>query len=651
MLHNRQLKEQSQNLLTIEGVVKNPKKGLAWLETNTKQKYLISNADMKRVMHGDRIMAILQINENEVIIAKPEKLLEAGLKRFIGRIQKTNLNWSILPCFHVINNPILCRSANNIKYNFQVGDWAIAEMHHHPLIDLNSKGFYAELIEFITSATDNLAPWWVTLVKYDLERNPPVMNHTISGNLENDQLHRKDLTKLPFITIDNDSTEDMDDALYAEEISKDLFRLTIAIADPTTWIRQNSELDQLAANRSFSTYLPNCNVPMFPRKFSEDVCSLRPGLRRPVLICQMIIKSDGRIIFSEMKFFSAWIISRAKLIYKKVSDWLENIGKWQPETETIAFQLRLLNRIYIIRHNWRKNHALVLNKEQPQYHFVFNGTACISDIKVELRRIGNFIVEEMMIAANICASQLLREKLGFGIYNMHIGFDNTHVQLLVDILAKYGLDFNPRFITTLQGYSKLHRVIDSLCIPYLKKIINQFNTITEITTQPQPHFGLGLECYATWTSPIRKYGDLINHRLIKSILRGEILSAPSPSIETIILIMKERRRLNRLAQHDINNWLYSIFLKKYLNTKRKFTAEIHRVIKTGLYIKIIENGARAFIPGRFIHSRRNELIFNQEIGTVKINNLQILTLGDLITVYIYDINQDTHQIIACPIYS
>ncbi|WWO99900.1 MAG: exoribonuclease II [Candidatus Dasytiphilus stammeri] len=640
----RQLKKQFQKLSYIEGVVKKSQKGVGWLETNTSKNYLISKVDIKKVMHGDRIAAILQIDDNQEI-AKPEKLLKPALKRFIGRIQKNNRNLlSILPYFPPIKSPILCSTTQNTSYQFNIGDWAVAEICKHPLINLDYKDFYADLIQVISSGTDNLVPWWVTLEKHNLERHPPVMPNAL---LEIEKFNRKDLTQLPFITIDNDSTEDMDDALYAEKISKDFFRITIAIADPTAWIMPKSELDQLAANRSFSTYLPNLNIPMFPRQFSKNFCSLRPGVRRSTLICQIVIKSDGSIIFSEMKFFSAWIVSQAKLIYKNVSDWLENTGKWQPETENIAYQLRLLYRIYLLRYNFRKQNALVLNKHQPEYHFIFNAAGCVSDIQSESRRIANFIVEEMMISANICASTLLQNKLGFGIYNVHIGFNRSYVQLVVDILSKYGLIFDCNFITTLNGYCKLRRLIESLSVPYLNNIINKFQTFTKITNRPQPHFGLGLECYATWTSPLRKYGDIINHRLIKSIIIGQTI-IHCPTHETIH-IMKERRRLNRLAQNEVKNWLYSLFFKKYLNTKIKFSAEIKRVVKSGLCIMIIKNGAKAFIPGIFIHSIRHELIFHHEIGTVKINHRDIFKIGDIINVYIYDINQDTHQIIACPI--
>ncbi|WWO95467.1 MAG: exoribonuclease II [Candidatus Dasytiphilus stammeri] len=645
----KQLKKQLQTLSRIEGIVKQTKTGFGWLHTNTSKKYLISKFDMKRVMHGDRIIAILENNDNQPSIAKPEKLLEPAIKRFIGRIQNHNKLLSIIPYFLPIKNLILCSMpTNNIKYHFKSGDWVVAEICKHPLTNLNDQNFYADLIQIISSGTDHLVPWWVTLVKHNLERHSPVMHHnTIFIKVENEKLYREDLTKLPFITIDNDSTEDMDDALYAEEISTNLFRLTIAIADPSSLIIQNSELDLLAANRSFSTYLPNLNIPMLPRQFSEKFCSLRPGVQRPVLICQIVIKNDGSIIFSQMKFSLAWIISKAKLIYRNVSNWLENSGKWNPENKIIADQIKLLYRIYIRRYRWRKQNALVLkNQDQPQYHFVFNAAGCISDIKIEYRRIAHFLIEEIMITANICASNFLREKLGFGIYNVHIGFNKTDVQLIVNILAKYGLIFDSSVITTLNGYCHLQYLIDTLSIPYLNNIMKKFQTVTEITTQPKPHFGLGLECYATWTSPIRKYGDIINHRLIKSILIGKNICCPSP--ETI-LIMKERRRLNRLAQRDVKNWLYSLFLKKYINPPRKFRAEIKFVIQNGLCITIIDNGAQAFIPKIFIHSKYKELILNQEIGIVQIQHKELFKVGDLITVYIFDINPDSHRIIAYPI--
>lgn len=169
-------------------------------------------------------------------------------------------------------------------------------------------------------------------------------------------LERQDLTALNFVTIDSASTEDMDDALYAEELADGKLQLTVAIADPTARIAEGSKLDNTAKIRAFTNYLPGFNIPMLPRELSDDLCSLRAKEVRPVLACRMTIAADGTIE-DDITFFTATIESKAKLAYDNVSDWLEGNNGWQPENDEIAEQIRLLQRICMSRGEWRHNHA------------------------------------------------------------------------------------------------------------------------------------------------------------------------------------------------------------------------------------------------------------------------------------------------------
>src|SRR5690606_17613410 len=200
-------------------------------------------------------------------------------------------------------------------------------------------------------------------------------------------------------------------------------------------------------------------------------------------------------------FFAATIKSKAKLAYDNVSDWLENTGSWQPESDAIAQQIRLLQRICLSRGEWRHNHALVF-KDRPDYRFVLGEKGEVLDIVAEPRRIGNRIVEEAMIAANICAAIVLREKLGFGIYNVHAGFDPAGTEQMAALLKTHDLHVDPEEVLTLEGFCKLRRELDAQPTGFLDSRIRRFQSFAEISTTPGAHFGLGLEAYATWTSPI-----------------------------------------------------------------------------------------------------------------------------------------------------
>ena len=621
----------------VEGVVKGTEKGFGFLEVDSQKSYFIPPPQMKKVMHGDRVSAVINTDKDRET-AEPEELIEPFLSRFVGRIQRKDDRLSIVPDHPLLRDAIQCRADRNVTHDFQNGDWAVAEMKRHPL--KGDRGFFAELTQFITFSDDHLAPWWVTLSRHNLEREAP---NGVATEMLDEDLVREDLTALDFVTIDSASTEDMDDALFVEELADGKLQLTVAIADPTAWIAQGSKLDDIAKVRAFTNYLPGFNIPMLPRELSDDLCSLRANVTRPVVACRMVIAQDGTID-PQINFFVATIESKAKLAYDDVSDWLEGKGDWQPPGEAIAKQIRLLERVCLNRAEWRRTHALVF-KDRPDYRFVLGEKGEVLNIVAEPRRIANRIVEESMIAANVCAALVLREKLGFGVYNVHTGFDPANIEQLATMLQGHGLDVDAQEVLTLNGFCKLRRELDAQPTGFLDSRIRRYQSFAEISTEPGPHYGLGLEAYATWTSPIRKYGDMINHRLLKAIIKGE--TAARPQEETTVQ-MAERRRLNRMAERDVGDWLYARFLSDKAGTDTRFAAEIIDVSRGGMRVRLVDNGAVAFIPAPFLHAVRDELVCSQESGTVQIKGEVAFKVTDVIDVTIAEVRMETRSVIARP---
>ncbi|MFE4110262.1 exoribonuclease II [Kosakonia sp. YIM B13611] len=621
-----------------EGVVKGTEKGFGFLEVDAQKSYFIPPPQMKKVMHGDKIIAVIHSDKDRES-AEPEELVEPFLTRFVGKVQKKDDRLSIVPDHPLLKDAIPCRAARGVEHDFKEGDWAVAEMRRHPL--KGDRGFYAELTQFITFAEDHFVPWWVTLARHNLEKEAP---NGVATEMLDDGLQRVDLTALDFVTIDSASTEDMDDALYVAETADGELQLTVAIADPTAWIAEGSKLDAAAKIRAFTNYLPGFNIPMLPRELSDDLCSLRANEVRPALVCRMTLDADGAIK-DNIEFFAATIESKAKLAYDDVSDWLENTGNWQPTSDAIAAQIRLLQRVSQLRAQWRQNHALVF-KDRPDYRFVLGEKGEVLDIVAEPRRVANRIVEESMIAANICAARVLRDKLGFGIYNVHLGFDPANSEQLAAMLKTHGMHVDAEEVLTLEGFCKLRRELDAQPSGFLDSRIRRFQSFAEIRVEPGPHFGLGLEAYATWTSPIRKYGDMINHRLLKAIIKGETPKRPQ---DDATVQMSERRRLNRMAERDVGDWLYARFLQNKAGTDIRFAAEIIDVSRGGMRVRLVDNGAVAFIPAPFIHAVRDELVCSQENGTVQIKGETVFKVTDVIDVTIAEVRMETRSVIARPV--
>ncbi|MGY3571231.1 exoribonuclease II [Vibrio paucivorans] len=638
-----QLKQQIQETLPKkEGTIKATDKGFGFLEVDSKTSFFIPPPYMKKCMHGDKVVAIIR-TEKEKEVAEPEELVEQGLNRFIGRVKMFKGKLNVTP-----DHPQLKKQSLKAKVkkglnpeHFAEGDWVVAHLIRHPLKGDN--GFFVEISEKITDANDKIAPWWVTLAQNDLPNSEPA--GIDNWSLKDDEaLERIDMTHVPFVTIDGASTKDMDDALYAKKTESGDFELTIAIADPTAYITPEDEMDKVARERGFTIYLPGRNIPMLPRDLADDLCSLIEDEVRPALCCSVTVSKDG-VINDDIKFFAANIKSHARLVYDQVSDWLENgsSDEWQPN-EQISTIVRDLYEFSLARANWREENAVVF-PDRPDYRFELSEDNNVVAIHADMRRSANRLVEESMITANICAGKTLQATFNSGVFNTHAGFKPEKIADVVELVNPRGeLPYSAESIATLEGFSALRRWLGKQETSYLDNRIRKSQAYSGIGNQPLPHYAMGLDIYATWTSPIRKYGDMINHRMLKAhILGKEPVQTPD---ETVGEELALHRKHHKIAERNVGDWLYARTLAEEPSKATTFTAEIFDINRAGMRIRLIENGAAAFIPGSLILDNKERLVCNSEEGSISIDNEVVYRLGDTLEVVLTEVNQENRSLVA-----
>lgn len=634
----------------VEGVVKSTDKAYGFLECD-KKTYFIAPPSMKKVMHGDKIKATIE-KQGDKEQAEPESLIEPMLTRFIAKVRfNKDKKLQVLVDHPNINQPIGAQQAKSVKEELQEGDWVVANLKTHPLRD--DRFFYATINQFICQADDELAPWWVTLARYEQSRYP-VRGAEPYEML--DQKTRENLTALHFVTIDSESTMDMDDALYIEPIAQNStqtgWKLVVAIADPTAYIALDSQIEQEAKQRCFTNYLPGFNIPMLPRELSDELCSLIANETRPALVCYIETDLAGNIT-AKPHFVSAYVQSKAKLAYNKVSDYLEQADNaWQPETPETAQQIHWLHQFTKARIQWRKTHSLFF-KEKPDYAFVLAENGKVQEIKAEYRRIANQIVEEAMIIANICAAQFLDEQAKTGIFNTHSGFDkkfleNAHNFLMANLANEQNQTelaerYSVENLATLNGYCQMRHDIEPIESDYLELRLRRYLTFAEFKSELAPHFGLGLEGYATWTSPIRKYSDIVNHRLIKAVLAKQPYEKPQ---NDVLARLQEARRQNRLVERDIADWLYCRYLADKVASNAEFEAEVQDVMRGGLRVQLLENGASMFIPASTLYNNKEEIQVNSDEIALYIKGERRYKIGDLVKVKLTEVREETRSIIG-----
>jgi exoribonuclease-2 len=642
-----QLKQAMQeNTPKRTGIVKASERGFGFLETDKGKRFFIAPNDMKKVLHGDKISASVK-EDGDKSSAQPLELKQTFITEFVAQLSINDKRISIKP-----NDPLL-QGFFKIKGAMQLankgyhdGDWVRVKLLEHAL---ESSGFLVQVVDKIAEYNDPFSYRLITVATHQLPDKAPEFDHP--WQVIDEALERRDLTKMPFFTIDGVNTQDMDDALYIEENEKG-WALTVAISDPSAYVPEKTAMDKEAKKRGFTLYLPNFNVPMLPRDLSDSLCSLKEGEKRATICCTMQIGKMGEIV-GEPEFFAAYIKSHYRLNYHDVSTYLENEelaeNQWKPNKQ-LSQLLKVLDQATDIRHQWRCANTVVI-KSQPDYTLKLNNKGEVYEILCEPRRTANRLVEESMIAANVCAGDFLAKYTNKGVFNVHSGFASDRLDKAVTLLAEYGVITDAATLATLEGYIKMRQQVALLSNAYLDHRLRRLLAYADTSASPAPHFTMGVDHYATWTSPIRKYGDLINHRLIKSVLMQQASTSIDPEIG---LHLNEARKLQRLAERDVNNLLYCRYLKNQENSDWRYKAEIFDIVKAGCRVRVQENGATFFVPSSLLgktgkgtkdeEAKKIECL--REEGVVKVGEQIELQLGDVIDVMLTSVKPETRQLIA-----
>ncbi|MBQ8706484.1 MAG: exoribonuclease II [Succinivibrionaceae bacterium] len=636
----------SDNAPTRDGNVKATDKSYGFLETSNGDSFFIPPAEMRKVFPGDRITARIIEDKQGRKQAFPSKLITPYITSNVGRIflNPKDKNFYVDVDAQGYREKIFAKVPNAIRQlEPKDGDWVKIGLGDHPLEKSDKK---ASLLvkELIAHADDPKIPWLVSLKRYDL----PVECPPDPVSLEQFEHHpREDLREIPFVTIDSPSTRDMDDAVCIEDRG-DYWTLYVAIADPTSFIESGSPMDKEAASRAFTCYLPGFNIPIIPHVMSEGVCSLMEGEDRPALVARINVAKDGSLYGDEPCAFSiATVRSRARLAYDDVSDFLEN-GKsdnLNPDPWLVT-ELTTLQE-FSVRRAKQRSKTTVLFKDKPDYEIELDENGSPAGVKVEYRRGANKIVEECMIIANECAGDFLAEKLGRGIFNRHTGFDSEKLDLVLKHLSRNGItDATKEELGTMEGFFRIRSLTDQQPTGYLDMRLRKFYIPAEVVGKPAEHFGLGLKNYATWTSPIRKYGDMINHRLIKSVITG----APLPAYDEkeVLATLNQIKKVNRYAERDVNDWLYMDILEPEIEKGTEFEAEICDITQRGgVKAQLLANGASVFIPFQSINENKApEITQNSDEGRIYNNGKVMYELAMKITVRLKSIDRTNRNITA-----
>ena len=559
----------------FKGIVKLSKNGKGFLIVSEDLSFKLSRKELFKVFPGDKVECSVQQDKATI-----QRIIERNTNEVIGKLKKTNKGWiaeSVNNDFHL---EIIIKK--NTSKKIKNGDLCKIRVKKQPSLKHRPEGYIVEQLIFsnIFEEADEIALQTNlnirrTFPKKILPEINKILKEHNSGYYSSEY---EDLTNRNFFTIDGKSAKDFDDAICCEN-APDGYKLLVAIADVSAFVDEGSSLDEVAAKRATSIYLNSKVIPMLPKELSNDICSLRPQERRLTLVCEMILDKDCSL--SNFKFYSAIIESKKRFTYDELSN-LENedINRY-PD---FSSDLKRLSEICKKRIEKRKQ-RLAIDFEMNEYRPEIKKGKLKAFVPVT-RYLSHKAIEESMILANISAAKFLKENHTSTIFRFHDFPDMEKIIKLQKFLQSRGIpitgDFNlsrKSIFDWVQKTSK-HKINEILTLEILKSM-----KLAIYSSEKSEHFALGLDEYLHFTSPIRRYPDLVVHRCIKKITQNKTYNSLSKNdLADIAENCSFKEREADQISKEADKVLRSRCGQNYIGNK--FSGIITGVTEFGVFVKL-----------------------------------------------------------------
>jgi len=537
--------------------------------------------EMHKVLHGDRV-AVREagVDRRGRPEAKIVEVLERANHRVVGRLHRERGVLFVVAENKRISQDLLVPPGDAL--DAKPGQVVVADIIEQP-------GKQAQPIARVTEVLGNYAdPGMeieIALRKHDL---PHVFSRQIEkacaqfsgGVTADDTAGHEDLRDLPLVTIDSETARDFDDAVYCEPRGKG-FRLVVAIADVSHYVEHGDALDIEARSRGNSVYFPRRVIPMLPEVLSNGLCSLNPEVDRLCLACDMTVNAHGDV--TDYRFYPATMWSHARLTYNEVAAILADPeGAGARQRRALVPYLANLHRLYQALTKARAKRGAI-DFETVETQMIFDARGKIERIVKVERNDAHRTIEECMLAANVCASDFLRGHGHPVLYRIHEGPTPEKLNALREFLKGFGLQVGGGGAPRAGDYAKvLERVKARPDAQLLQTVM--LRSLQQAVYSPDNvgHFGLAYEAYTHFTSPIRRYPDLLVHRAIKAALHGKRYD-PGNWHELGARCSQTERRADE-ATRDVEAWLKCYYMRDRVGDV--FTGSISAVVAFGIFVAL-----------------------------------------------------------------
>jgi ribonuclease R len=572
----------------VEGVVSANRAGYGFLRVDgLKDSVFIPPNEMKGVMHGDRLKVKLAQDSSDRWLGSVEQVVSRGVTEFLGTVDVQGRNAWVNAADRRLQ--LHCAVSYGDLNGAKNRDWVIAR---------------------ITKHANSIAPAQAVVVKR-LDPDRPVELATESAIARFDLPHdfssaalreaqawgdrvdpaesdkREDLRSLPLVTIDGEDARDFDDAVYAEP-HPDGYRLIVAIADVSHYVRPDSALDTDARERGTSVYFPTRVIPMLPHALSDHLCSLAPRVDRLCFAADMLITKNGAL--KSAMFYPAVMRSAARLTYTQAYEALfEGRPAAREELGPLVDKLLILVDVYraLLKARGRRG---ALDFDAAEAEFVIDSSERVRAIELRVRNDAHRLIEECMIMANVAVAQELAKKRTPTLYRVHGQPEEQKLERLQTTLHALGVDIQiPETVTTRDLQAITRRLGSSEARPFIESLV--VRAMPQAVYQPTNigHFGLALTHYAHFTSPIRRYPDLVVHRTLKALIGARGEAGVQYGADALAALGESTSKLEKRA--DEADRYVATFLKcSYLRERigQTFHGIITTVVEFGCFVQILD---------------------------------------------------------------
>ncbi|QIQ41616.1 MAG: ribonuclease R [Buchnera aphidicola (Aphis urticata)] len=642
-----------ENLHTVTGKVIGHRDGYGFLRSETlKEDLWLSIKQMKLCIHGDIILAhIIKSEKKGKNVAKVLKILKSNNIPIIGRYSIEKKVQFVIPNDSRFNFKIFIFSSILTK-NLSVGSIVVVKLNKNFLNKTNKvKGKIIEVLggkEMRTTLAIDIAIRTHT-IPYLWSQEIKDQLYKINNKIDQKEFtQRVDLRHLPFFTIDEENARDFDDAIFCKKKnSEEGWDLWVAISDVSYYVKPGTAIDQEALKRGNSVYFPSLVVPMLPEKISTNLCSLNPGVERLCVICEMSLSNTGELI--KYQYYEAVICSQGRFTYDEI------FNIWNGDIELCLKYHKLLKQIknlLLLQKILKKNDIAKKGVyfENVETKFTLDSNFKIKNIYQHVRNDAHKFIESCMILANISSAKFIKKYQYPILFRNH---DRPAQESIINfrrILHRLGLSLTGGEIPESIHYSDLlkkiknrsdHDMIQTILLRSMKQAV--------YAPENRGHFGLSVSSYVHFTSPIRRYPDILLHRAIKYILFKSNDNKKNQSFNLyyksdikkigIHCSMTERRADE--ANRDVMDWLKCDFMEKKIGNI--FTGVISNVTSFGFFVRL----NKYFIDGLIrIENVSDDYYYFDPLGLKFIgkSTKNTFCLGDILTVKVISVNLNQKKI-------